>query len=106
VLKYADNLTKGFSTSAAVLLAAAASSVTFGFVPTRAFLVGSAVACAAFYLYFGEHNAFLLERDAEVRARALGATELASLKSEGSDLEGGSDVKEGRGELRESRESH
>ncbi|EOD20295.1 hypothetical protein EMIHUDRAFT_242180 [Emiliania huxleyi CCMP1516] len=48
VLKYADNLTKGFSTSASVLLASVASSVAFGFVPSRAFLLGAAF---AFYLH-------------------------------------------------------
>ena len=48
MLKYADNLTKGFSTSASVLLASVASSVAFGFVPSRAFLLGAAF---AFYLH-------------------------------------------------------
>jgi len=65
VLKYADNLTKGFSTSASVLLASVASSVAFGFVPSRAFLLGAAVVCIAFYLYFGAHNAVLLQHDEE-----------------------------------------
>jgi UDP-sugar transporter A1/2/3 len=82
VIKYADNLTKGFSTSAAVLLASAASSLTFGYVPTRSFLVGTAVACSAFYLYFGPHNATLLAH-AEAAERAAKTTaELESLNAD------------------------
>ena len=50
---------KGFSTSAAVLLAAVASSFCCGFHPTAPFAVGVAVVGCSFYLYFGPHNAVL-----------------------------------------------
>ena len=48
--RYADNLVKGFSTSAAVLLAAIASSFCFSFRPTPPFGVGVAVVVCSFYL--------------------------------------------------------
>ena len=63
VLKYADVLVKGFSTSAAVLLAAIASALCCGFVVTTPFAVGLAVVSCSFYLYFGPHNAVLAAAD-------------------------------------------
>jgi hypothetical protein len=82
VIKYADNLTKGFSTSAAVLLASAASSITFGYVPTRSFIIGTAVACSAFYLYFGPHNATLLAHAEAMERAAKTTAELESLNAD------------------------
>ena len=63
VLKYADVLVKGFSTSAAVLFAAIASALCCGFVVTPPFAVGLAVVCCSFYLYFGPHNTVLAAQD-------------------------------------------
>ena len=63
VLKYADNLIKGFSTSASVLLAALVSSIAFSIELRRPFVLGAAVVCVAFYLYFGPHNKVLLDAD-------------------------------------------
>ena len=54
VLKYCDSLVKGFSTSAAVLVATAVSAVVFSFQLQASFLVGAAVVCVAFYLYFAD----------------------------------------------------
>ena len=76
VLKYTDNLVKGFSTSAAVLLAAVASAVCCGFEVTREFCIGVAVVTAAFYLYFGGHNELLSEAE---RSRATSAPEQRGL---------------------------
>ena len=67
VLKYADNLIKGFSTSASVLLAAIVSSVCFSIELRRPFVLGAAVVCVAFYLYFGRFNQVLL-RDEQDQA--------------------------------------
>ena len=52
VLKYCDSLVKGFSTSAAVLLATVVSAALFGFELRGPFAAGTAVVCVAFYLYF------------------------------------------------------
>jgi len=81
VLKYADNLIKGFSTSAAVLLAALASTAYFSFQPSRAFNLGALVVCVAFYLYFGEHNKVLAKYDEEQAAilESTVSTEKATL---------------------------
>ena len=56
VLKYCDSLVKGFSTSAAVLLATFLSSFLFGFQLHGPFVVGTSVVCVAFYLYFVTPN--------------------------------------------------
>mmetsp|Transcript_20573 Transcript_20573/g.57833 ORF Transcript_20573/g.57833 Transcript_20573/m.57833 type:complete len:362 (+) Transcript_20573:29-1114(+) len=79
VIKYADNLTKGFSTSAAVLLASAASTISFGYVPSRPFLIGSSVACSAFYLYFGAHNSVLLQQTESLESEEEASSELQKL---------------------------
>jgi len=73
VLKYADNLIKGFSTSAAVLLAALVSSACFSIHLRRPFALGASVVCVAFFLYFGAHNEALLRAadDAPAEREAL-----------------------------------
>ena len=80
MLKYADVLVKGFSTSAAVLLAAIASTLCCGFVVTPPFAVGLAVVCCSFYLYFGPHNTVLAAND-EIKT-ALVSDSTASRGSE------------------------
>ena len=52
VLKYCDNVIKGFSTSAAVLLATLCAAAFFGFVLHGPFAAGVLIVSLAFYLYF------------------------------------------------------
>ena len=49
--------------AAAVLLAALVSSIAFSIELRRPFVLGAAVVCVAFYLYFGPHNKVLLDAD-------------------------------------------
>ena len=53
--RYADNIAKGFATSLSILLSSLFSWLIpgLGFVPTRGFLVGSALVVAATMLYCG-----------------------------------------------------
>ncbi|KAJ1560615.1 hypothetical protein HK096_007904, partial [Nowakowskiella sp. JEL0078] len=43
VVKYADNILKGFSTSLSILVSCVVDFVVFGFVPSRVFLIGASV---------------------------------------------------------------
>ena len=52
VLRYADNLIKNFSGSAAVILSALISAPLFGFQWTYPFVSGALVVCCSFVLYF------------------------------------------------------
>ena len=91
VLKYCDSLVKGFSTSVSVLLAMLASSILFDFVLTRPFVIGVAVVCCSFYLYFGPFNADLQRvEDADAASK-----EALLEDGNGSDAGGPSDA--GRG---------
>jgi solute carrier family 35 (UDP-sugar transporter), member A1/2/3 len=51
VIKYADNILKGFATSLSIVLSTVASVFLFNFVPTIYFLAGSILVFAATYLY-------------------------------------------------------
>ncbi|KAI9137317.1 solute carrier family 35, member A2-like protein, partial [Paraphysoderma sedebokerense] len=51
VLKYADNILKGFATSIAFLIVSIVSSVLFDFVVTNTFVVGASCVIFATYLY-------------------------------------------------------
>lgn len=51
VVKYADNIAKGFATSIATVLNTLISMALFGFVPTPLFVFGALQVCAATYLY-------------------------------------------------------
>ena len=51
VLKYADNILKGFATSAAILMSGVVSHYLFDFVPSTIFVVGGTVVVFAILLY-------------------------------------------------------
>eukprot|EP01064_Diplonema_japonicum_P027814 TRINITY_DN410_c0_g1_i1.p1 TRINITY_DN410_c0_g1~~TRINITY_DN410_c0_g1_i1.p1 ORF type:complete len:384 (+),score=136.88 TRINITY_DN410_c0_g1_i1:50-1201(+) len=51
VVKYADNIMKGFATGLAIIISALASVVLFNFVITAQYVVGAAVVIASVYLY-------------------------------------------------------
>lgn len=51
VIKYADNILKGFATSLSIILSTVASIFMFNFVPTIYFLFGSILVFSATYLY-------------------------------------------------------
>lgn len=51
VIKYADNILKGFATSLSIILSTIASIFLFNFVPTMYFLLGSILVFLATYLY-------------------------------------------------------
>jgi len=51
VIKYADNILKGFATSLSIILSTVASIFLFNFVPTVYFLFGSILVFLATYLY-------------------------------------------------------
>lgn len=85
VLKYADNVIKGFSTSAAVLCAALLSILCCGFVANRAFVVGSLIVCVSFYQYFGGHNHVLIAptgSKAESSSLLANASEKSALETD------------------------
>ena len=71
VLKYTDNLVKGFSTSAAVLLATIVSTMCCSFQITQAFTVGVLIVSSSFYLYFGHQNKMLLDCAADSGINAI-----------------------------------
>lgn len=51
VVKYADNILKGFATSLAIVLSTIASALFLGFVLTLQFAVGTALVIASVFLY-------------------------------------------------------
>jgi UDP-sugar transporter A1/2/3 len=51
VIKYADNILKGFATSLSIILSTVASIFLFNFMPTIYFLIGSIFVFMATYLY-------------------------------------------------------
>lgn len=51
VVKYADNILKGFATAVSIILCGVTSSILFGFVPTMTFVFGSVVVIVATFLY-------------------------------------------------------
>uniref|UniRef100_A0A671K153 Solute carrier family 35 member A1 n=1 Tax=Sinocyclocheilus anshuiensis TaxID=1608454 RepID=A0A671K153_9TELE len=51
VVKYTDNIMKGFSTAAAIVLSTVASVILFGLQITAAFLGGALLVCVSIYLY-------------------------------------------------------
>ncbi|EXJ88673.1 hypothetical protein A1O1_05604 [Capronia coronata CBS 617.96] len=51
VIKYADNILKGFATSVSIILSTVASVFLFNFVPTVYFLLGSVLVFVATYMY-------------------------------------------------------
>uniref|UniRef100_A0A803YJ59 Solute carrier family 35 member A2 n=1 Tax=Meleagris gallopavo TaxID=9103 RepID=A0A803YJ59_MELGA len=51
VVRYADNILKGFATALSIVASTAASAQLFGFRPRGAFLAGTAMVVAAVYLY-------------------------------------------------------
>lgn len=54
VVKYADNILKGFATSLAIVISTVASIFIFGFVITFQFVVGAALVIASIFLYSHE----------------------------------------------------
>eukprot|EP00966_Prymnesium_polylepis_P306408 7080365-Prymnesium_polylepis.1 len=90
VLKYTDNLVKGFSTSAAVLLATLVATLCCTFQITQAFTVGVLVVTCSFYLYFGDHNRLLLEGapDASINAIATCVADKRSAQPTGDEESG------------------
>ena len=63
VLKLTDNVVKGFSLAAAVILAAVVSTLCCGYQPSNAFGVGTLIVGCAFFLFFTRANE-RIERDA------------------------------------------
>uniref|UniRef100_A0A915I769 Nucleotide-sugar transporter n=1 Tax=Romanomermis culicivorax TaxID=13658 RepID=A0A915I769_ROMCU len=51
VIKYADNILKGFATSAAIVVSCVASVFLFDFIPSTQFLFGTFLVMAAIYVY-------------------------------------------------------
>ena len=51
VVRYADNILKGFATALSIVASTAASAQLFGFRPRGAFLAGTGMVVAAVYLY-------------------------------------------------------
>ncbi len=51
VVRYADNILKGFATSLSIILSCLASIPLFGFSVTFTFTIGAALVIAAIYLY-------------------------------------------------------
>jgi len=51
VVKYADNIVKGFATALSIVLCGAVSAKLFGFVPSTKFVVGSTMVVAASTMY-------------------------------------------------------
>lgn len=51
VVRYADNILKGFATALSILASAAVSAQLFGFRPRGAFVAGTAMVLGAVYLY-------------------------------------------------------
>lgn len=51
VIKYADNILKGFATSAAIVVSCVASVMLFAFEPSLRFLLGTTLVMAAIYVY-------------------------------------------------------
>jgi solute carrier family 35 (UDP-sugar transporter), member A1/2/3 len=51
VMKYADNILKGFATSAAIIVSVVASVILFDFVVTKLFMCGAGLVVVATYLY-------------------------------------------------------
>ena len=51
VMKYADNIIKGFATSIAIVLSTVLSIFLFGFELKPLFIVGSALVISAVYIY-------------------------------------------------------
>jgi len=51
VIKYADNILKGFATSAAIVVSCIMSVYLFNFSPTLQFLFGTALVIFAIYVY-------------------------------------------------------
>ena len=65
VIKYADNILKGFATSLSIILSTVASIFIFNFVITSYFLIGSALVFFATYLYSKPDNPQHAPRPAE-----------------------------------------
>eukprot|EP01051_Picozoa_sp_SAG22_P015206 SAG22_NODE_1958_length_3252_cov_2.013003_3_plen_70_part_00 len=57
VIKYADNILKGFATGISTLLSTLLSIFLFGFEPTLPFVAGAALVIVSTFIY---GNAFLL----------------------------------------------
>ena len=51
VIKYADNILKGFATSVSILASCVASVFLFNFYPTQQFAVGTMLVMASIYVY-------------------------------------------------------
>jgi UDP-sugar transporter A1/2/3 len=61
VIKYADNILKGFATSLSIILSTLASVFLFNFVPTIYFVLGSILVFLATYLYSMPESAKAIE---------------------------------------------
>lgn len=64
VVKYADNILKGFATSAAIVLSAIISMYALNFRPSWQFLVGATLVILAVALY----NMFAVKKPANIRS--------------------------------------
>lgn len=51
VIKYADNILKGFATSLAIIASCLASTVLFDFRPTLQFIIGVSLVLVSIYIY-------------------------------------------------------
>ncbi|KAJ3277231.1 hypothetical protein HK104_003524 [Borealophlyctis nickersoniae] len=51
VVKYADNILKGFATSLSIVLSSVISAIWMNFIPSGGFVVGSGIVLVAVYLY-------------------------------------------------------
>ncbi len=51
VMKYADNILKGFATAMSIICSCLLSMVLFGFQPSGMFLSGASLVLGAIYLY-------------------------------------------------------
>ena len=103
VIKYADNILKGFATSMSIILSTIASIFIFNFVPTIYFLLGSILVFLATYLYsmpdspkateslapdMSEKNPMLVVEDYDVE-EGLGLTNMPKPFRDESDPESG-----------------
>ncbi|XP_051908529.1 CMP-sialic acid transporter [Hippocampus zosterae] len=64
VVKYTDNIMKGFSAAAAIVLSTVASVILFGLHITTTFISGAALVCLSIYLYgLPKHEASTVSRE-------------------------------------------
>jgi len=103
VVKYADNILKGFATSLSVILSTAASVFIFGFVITTDFILGSVLVVLATYMYSlpdtittptmvlgGVAQAKSLDADEDIALDYLGGSESSTMNDSEDESQDGS----------------